>query len=156
MDNKTFFTFGEYMKDNILTISEEDYLEMIYRLCLLEGYTRVNELAQRLNVKPPSVSKMIRRLVDKELIKHVEYGVIQLTAEGKKIGKVLLERHQIVEDFLKLLNINKNLLEETEKIEHTVSPITISKLKQLITFFNQHEEIVVKYNEWIKQDNFID
>lgn len=144
-----FYTFSEYMKDNELTIGEEDYLEMIYRLCLDNTYTRVSDLAQALNVKPPSVSNMIKRLANKKLIKHVEYGIIQLTKEGKKLGKYLLERHKIIEEFLILLNIKENILEETEKMEHTLSPETISHIKQLVAFFNNNSDVLTRYKNWL-------
>lgn len=54
-----FFTFSQYMKNdtNIISASAEDYIEMIYRLSLKNGFTRVNELAISLNVQPPSVTK---------------------------------------------------------------------------------------------------
>ena len=150
MKNDNFYTFGEYMKENKLTISEEDYLEMIFRLCLKGGYTRVSDLAESLNVKRPSVSNMLKRLLQKKLINHTEYGVIQLTNEGRKLGKVLLDRHQTVEQFLQLLNVNDNVLEETEKIEHTLSPNTINNIKQLVTFFQSDDNIFNKYKDWIQ------
>ena len=149
MKSQNFYTFTEYMKENKLTISEEDYLEMIYRLCINNNLTRVNEIAQSINVKAPSVTNMLKRLVEKKLVIHVEYGIVKLTDEGKKIGALLLERHLIVEDFLKIINVNDNLLEETEKIEHTVSPTTILKIKQLVTFFDENENIKLLFNQFI-------
>lgn len=54
MDNRNYHTFSEYMKknENLLTASMEDYLEMIYRLSLDTGFTRINELSDALNVHP--------------------------------------------------------------------------------------------------------
>ncbi|HHX80152.1 MAG TPA: Fur family transcriptional regulator [Acholeplasmataceae bacterium] len=146
-----FHTFSKYIKANILTISEEDYLEMIYRLCLIDNYTRVSDIAKALNVKPPSVSIMIKKLFNKNLIKHIDYGVIQLTEAGRKHGKELFERHESVEQFLKLLNIKGNILEETEKIEHTLSSDTISKIKLLVAFFAEKEEILTAFNHYLKE-----
>ena len=148
----SFYTFNEYMKENKLTISEEDYLEMIYRLCLDKKYTRVNKLAQAINVKPPSVSKMLKKLTKKNLIQHVEYGIIQLTAQGKKIGKSLLERHLIIENFLKLLGIKDNLLQETEKIEHTANTETVLKINLLLDFFDNNAEIKTKLQTWMNDN----
>lgn len=144
-----FHTFAKYLKGNILTISEEDYLEMIYRLCMEENNTRVNDLARALHVKPPSVSKMIKRLFQKNLIKHIDYGIIQLTSEGKMLGKELFERHESVEQFLRLLNIEDNILEETEKIEHTLSPKTINKIKLFVSFFTANDDILKEFKKWL-------
>ena len=62
MTKNDFYTFNEYMKkeDNCLTASMEDYLEMIYRLSLNTGFTRIHELSNVLNVKPPSATKWYR------------------------------------------------------------------------------------------------
>ena len=145
-----FQTFQKYLQGNSLTIGEEDYLEMIYRLCLNEGHTRVSELANALHVKPPSASKMIRRLFQKNLIKHRDYGIIELTEEGNILGKQLYERHKSVEEFLRLLQVEENLLEETEKMEHTLSPETISRIKLLVSFFASDGELLHKLKEWFK------
>lgn len=145
MSNENFYTFLEYMKENRLTISEEDYLEMIYRLCQDRHYTRVNDLSQALNVKPPSVSSMIKRLTEKQLITHHDYGTIELTNEGKKIGQLLLKRHYIIEQFLIILNVKEKLLEEVEKIEHTFSEETLSLLQILVHFFNDHPFILEQF-----------
>lgn len=141
MDNN-YFTFSEYMKKKQkLSASEEDYLEMIYRLCLGQGYTRVNDIALSLNVRPSSASTMIKKLSEKEYISHKDYGIIKFTDNGLYIGKVLYRRHNIIEEFLTLLNINNNLLEEVEKMEHTISNETLIALEKLIKFFNTNPEI---------------
>ena len=59
-----FYTYRGYQikQDEKLTVSMEDYLEMIYRICLNEGYTRINQLADNLNVKASSASKIVQNL----------------------------------------------------------------------------------------------
>ena len=69
-----------------LSPSMEDYLEMIYRLSKYEGYTRVNIIAESLNVKPASVTKMIKKLSNKNYLKYEKYGLIQLTKKGLQMG----------------------------------------------------------------------
>ena len=57
------------MKQANLTASEEDYIEMIYRLAQPNKIEiRVNELATSLNIKSSSVTKMIKKLNEKNLI----------------------------------------------------------------------------------------
>jgi len=62
MDNKQFHTFRGYeiikKDEDHLTPSMEDYLEMIYRNCQEEGYVRVNQLADQLNVKASPFPKL--------------------------------------------------------------------------------------------------
>ena len=151
MTKENFYTFSEYMRENNFSASEEDYIEMIYRLCLTERYTRVNDLSIALNVKPPSTSNMLKRLSEKDLIKHIDYGTIELTITGKKIGKILLDRHNSVEQFLTLLNVKDKLLEETEKIEHTMSQETLQAIRKMVEFFNTNPEIWKQFNEFQPQ-----
>lgn len=148
MLNKDFYTFGEYMKnnENLLTASMEDYLEMIYRLSATSGFTRVNELASALNVHPPSATRMVQRLGKNNLLKYEKYGVIILKEEGKILGELLLQRHDTVKVFLKLLGVPENiLLTETEKIEHTISADTLKCFENFISFMNNNPGIEEKY-----------
>lgn len=140
MPKEEFFTFREYMRKEgeTLSASAEDYLEMIYRLCKANGFTRVNDLAEALNVQPPSVTKMIQKLSDMDLLKYERYGVIMLEERGKALGATLLDRHNCVENFLKLLDIHEGLLEGTEKIEHTINGDILIGLNRLINFFEEN------------------
>ena len=69
---------------------------------------------------------------------------------GMKVGKALLERHNLIEKFLKVLNINEGLLEETEKIEHTINENILNGIKDLVNFFTDYPEVLVKFNEYRK------
>lgn len=140
MENKTDSVFRTYrgyqilnQKGGQLSPAMEDYLEMIYRLCTMNSYTRVGKLSELLHVKPSSASKMIFKLADVGFVKYDRYEIIQLTEEGKKAGAYLLERHNIVEEFLKLLGSSS--LEETELVEHSLSPLTVARLRALLDFF---------------------
>ncbi|MDD3653955.1 MAG: transcriptional regulator MntR [Desulfotomaculaceae bacterium] len=141
---KEFFTFREYMKrdDDKLTASMEDYLEMIYRLSKDTSSTRIFELAAALNIQPPSATKMVKKLANSSLVHYEKYGLIMLSKKGRQWGKKLMERHQIVEDFLRLLGISDNILEETEKIEHTISTQTLDCLADFVSFFNGRPEVI--------------
>lgn len=115
-----------------LTASMEDYLEMICRLGQNEGKVRIKELSQLLHVKPSSASKMANNLKGAGLVSFERYGEIMLTEQGRSLGAYLLRRHQIVHEFLCLLNGNENELEQTEKIEHFLNENTVDNLSQLI------------------------
>lgn len=153
MSDQEFYTFSEYMRKDqeILSPSAEDYMEMIYRLSKNQGFTRVNDLAMALNVQPPSVTKMIQKLSEINLIKYEKYGVIMLEDEGLKLGKALLYRHNLIEDFLKLLNITEGILAETEKMEHTINDEILTGIKDLVDFFNDNPELLEKLNKYRNQ-----
>ncbi len=154
--DKDFHTFSEYMKkeDNSLTASMEDYLEMIYRLSLNTGFTRIHELSAALNVQPPSATKMVQRLAVLKLLKYEKYGVILLEEEGRKVGEALLKRHNIIEKFLRMLGISEEgVLMETEKAEHTLSEETVKYLEDYTAFLEGNMEIVKKFREFRKIKN---
>ena len=116
-----YYTFNEYMKYNSLTPSEEDYIEMIYRLSLSEDKIKLKEISTSLNIKPPSVTKMIKKLESKNLLIYRKYDYIQLTDIGKIVGKRLFDRHNVIYSFLETIGLKEYIHEETEKIEHTIS-----------------------------------
>jgi Mn-dependent DtxR family transcriptional regulator len=137
---------------NELSACEEDYIEMIYRLCgEHHDFTRVVDLAAALNVKPPSVTKMIKKLGERGYLKYIKYGIIELEDSGRRIGKDLLFRHNTIEAFLNLLNIKEDILEETEKIEHTINAETLLGIRRLLYFFAQNPKSKSEYIDFISK-----
>ncbi len=133
-----FHTFRGYTllsrDEKPLTASMEDYLEMIYRLSRENSYTRVNDLAAALNVQPPSATKMIQKLADLGFLQYEKYGIIKLTGQGERLGGYLLERHNTLEAFLRMIGVTEGILEETEKIEHNISDHTLARIADLVRF----------------------
>ncbi|MDR5659888.1 iron dependent repressor, metal binding and dimerization domain protein [Serpentinicella sp. ANB-PHB4] len=139
-------------EENLLTHSMEDYLEMIYRQCLDEGFARTNTLAEQLNVQAPSVSKMVQKLTRLGLLNYEKYGVIRLTEKGKSIGAFLLYRHNTIKDFLRLLTIDEHLLSQTETLEHNINIDTLKKLTLLIDFFKENADLQEKFQTHVKNN----
>lgn len=131
----------------LLTPAMEDYLEMIYRYSLEQEYVRVNQLAEKLNVRASSATRMVQKLGELKLLKYEKYGVITLTEEGKKMGKFLLDRHNTIETFLKNIGSSNNLL-ETELIEHNISMDTLRNIELLNRFLKRHPVIVKWFEEY--------
>ncbi|WP_042274971.1 metal-dependent transcriptional regulator [[Clostridium] dakarense] len=153
MENKKeYYTFNEYIKKNKLTPSEEDYIEMIYRLFLQEDHVKVSDISKHLNITPPSVTKMVKKLSEKELILYKKYDYVVLSDMGKIVGQQLLNRHDIVNKFLNILGVKDKIHEETEKIEHTISIETLMKIEEHIEFFNSNKDILDKLIEYQKKD----
>lgn len=151
MTEENFFTFSDFTRNtnNFLTPSEEDYIEMIYRIHLKTNLPiKVNDLANKLNVKPPSVTKMIKKLSLKNIVYFEKYKQILLKDKGIEIGKFLINRHNIIEKFLKIINSNVDITYETEKIEHTLSKETLNQLNILVNFFESNENILKYFYEF--------
>ncbi|RFZ76984.1 DtxR family transcriptional regulator [Lacrimispora amygdalina] len=136
-----------------LTPALEDYLEMTYRLCLEEDYTRINKLSEKLNVRPPSASKMVSKLVELDFLKYNNLDNILLTTEGRITGAYLLERHNIIESFFTLVG-SANALEETELVEHTLGSATVFRIKRLLEFFTQNPSVNQEFQSFMDLSAF--
>lgn len=144
-----FHTFRGYALQNRdnqnLSPSMEDYLEMIFRISTDGDNVRIGNLSSRLNVRPSSVTKMVQRLSKEGYLVYQKYGIIQLTPLGLDIGQELLNRHQTLELFLHLLGVRENLLNDTEKIEHSLSSETLGAIYLFVEFMQQHHDLLEKY-----------
>lgn len=147
MENEFHTVRGYELKNSEkkITSAMEDYLEMIYRNSLENNYIRTNQLAKLLNVRNSSVSKMAQKLGELDLLNYEKYGMVTLTDKGKRIGSFLLKRHLTIENFLKLLGCKKNILIQTELMEHIIDEETVERIQTLINFFNKNKDIFDKY-----------
>jgi Mn-dependent DtxR family transcriptional regulator len=67
------------------------------------------------------------------------------------LGSQLLERHGIVENFMKIIGVGDGrVLEETEKIEHMINRETIKCFENFAEFMNRNPDIAEKYLDFIK------
>ena len=80
-DNSKFHTVRGYqlMEQNkkLLTPSMEDYLEMIYRNSLSEGFLRITTLSELLNVSAPSATNMVQKLSLAGLLDYKKHGIVR-------------------------------------------------------------------------------
>jgi Mn-dependent DtxR family transcriptional regulator len=124
---------GYQLNENTqITPSMEDYLEMICRILKTQDIVRINELADMLHVRPSSASKMVSNLKYISLVEFERYGYIKPTAKGKEIGEYLLQRHDILNEFLCLINNSNDETEQVEKIEHFINEKTIRNIEMKI------------------------
>jgi len=82
------------------TLAEENYLKSIYHLSVNTGNVSTNQLAALLNTKASSVTDMLKKLSDKELINYMPYQGVNLTPAGEKIALNIVRKHRLWEYFL--------------------------------------------------------
>ena len=113
-----------------LTRSVEDYLKAIYRLSLSGQPASTSAIAHALELAPPSVSGMIRRLSEQGLLQHEPYRGVELTAEGRRAALRMVRRHRIIEAYLVgMLGYTWDTVhEEAERLEHAVSESLIERM----------------------------
>ncbi|MWC29237.1 transcriptional regulator MntR [Paenibacillus sp. MMS18-CY102] len=118
------------------TPSMEDYLERIYKLIDEKGYARVSDIAEGLEVHPSSVTKMIQKLDKDNYLIYEKYRGLVLTNKGKKMGKRLVDRHQLLESFLEIIGVQEeNIYRDVEGIEHHLSWDSITCIETLVEYF---------------------
>ncbi|HEX9895948.1 MAG TPA: metal-dependent transcriptional regulator [Gemmatimonadales bacterium] len=117
-----------------LTRSVEDYLKAIYHLSLDGQPASTSAIAQSLDLAPPSVSGMIRRLSELGLLEHVPYRGVALTDEGRRAALRMVRRHRIIEAYLvALLGYTwDSVHEEAERLEHAVSESLIERMAEAL------------------------
>jgi Mn-dependent DtxR family transcriptional regulator len=120
------------------TPSMEDYLERIYTLIEEKGYARVSDIAEGLQVHPSSVTKMVQKLDKSKYLVYEKYRGLVLTAKGKKVGKKLVDRHSLLEDFLHIIGVpDDQIYNDVEGIEHHLSWDAITCIEYLVQYFNE-------------------
>ncbi|MEC0371962.1 transcriptional regulator MntR [Paenibacillus chibensis] len=123
------------------TPSMEDYLERIYKLIDEKGYARVSDIAEGLEVHPSSVTKMIQKLDKDEYLIYEKYRGLVLTSKGKKMGKRLVDRHKLLEEFLAMIGVSdEHIYTDVEGIEHHLSWDSITHIETLVEFFRRDEQ----------------
>lgn len=77
-----------------------EYLAEIYRLQEDTPTVSTTSLAERLDVSPPAVPRMLKRLKSAGLVKHIPYQGVALTERGRAEALRELRRHRMLEVFL--------------------------------------------------------
>ncbi len=117
----------------------EDYLEAIYNLNEEKGYVSAADISERLAVKPPTVSNMVKSLADKGFLEHKRYRGMRLTPSGEKIAKSVIKRHRIISELISMLGVDEETAYiDTEGIEHHVHPVTVKKFERLAEYLREN------------------
>jgi Mn-dependent DtxR family transcriptional regulator len=118
----------------------EDYLEVIYDLIQTKGYARSTDIAERLDVKTPSVTNMLQRLDDMRLIVYERYRGLRLTDKGEKMARFIQQKHSTIIKFLQILGVReKNAKLDAEGIEHHVHKDTVICMQHFLDFAGKHQ-----------------
>jgi len=120
--------------------SEENYLKAIYHLGSdsKKGIS-TNAIAKQLDTKASSVTDMIRKLSDKDLVVYKKYQGVTLTDFGKRTAVSIIRKHRLWEVFL-VDNLNfswDEVHEVAEQLEHIKSPKLINELDAFLGFPKQ-------------------
>jgi DtxR family Mn-dependent transcriptional regulator len=106
------------------TRAVQDYLKAIHSLGGAEGRVSPLAIADRLDVRAPSVTGMLKRLADGGWIDYEPGRGARLTPRGVAEARRVIRRHRLVELFLtRVLGLDWSEVDaEAEALEHAISP----------------------------------
>ena len=138
-----------------MTISEENYLKVIYHLSqVAPNGVNTNAIAGTLETKASSVTDMMKKLSEKELVVYQKYQGVTLTEKGFLFAKMIVRKHRLWEVFLvEKLDFSWDEVHEiAEELEHIKSKSLIDKLDQFLGFpsFDPHGDPIPNKNGEIK------
>lgn len=112
----------------------EDYLEIILELQEKKTVARSKDIAERLDIKRGSVTGMLKKLAQKQLINYEPYGYVTLTREGEKVARKITRRHIFLKDFFyRVLQVDEQVADRTAcQMEHAMNKETFAKLKKFL------------------------
>ena len=118
-----------------MTYSEENYLKTIYHLTsMTEEAVSTNAIAEKMDTKASSVTDMLKKLAEKDLLNYIKYQGVSLTENGKLAAKMIVRKHRLWETFLveKLAFSWDEVHDIAEQLEHIKSEKLINKLDDFL------------------------
>ena len=118
-----------------MTFSEENYLKAIYHLTVVStSGVSTNAIAEVMETKASSVTDMLKKLAEKDLVNYKKYQGVTLTDKGKLEAKMIVRKHRLWEVFLveKLGFSWDEVHDIAEQLEHIKSEQLINKLDDFL------------------------
>jgi DtxR family Mn-dependent transcriptional regulator len=118
-----------------MTFSEENYLKTIYHLISIsDKEVSTNAIAESIETKASSVTDMLKKLAEKDLVNYVKYQGVSLTANGLLAAKMIVRKHRLWEVFLvEKLDFSWDEVHDiAEQLEHIKSEKLINKLDDFL------------------------
>ena len=119
------------------SFTEENYLKAIYKLSDNKaGEITTNAIADAMQTKAASVTDMVKKLAEKQLLKYEKYKGVKLSAKGRKVAIDTVRKHRLWETFLhNKLNFKWDEVHEiAEQLEHIQSETLIDKLDDFLGY----------------------
>jgi DtxR family transcriptional regulator, Mn-dependent transcriptional regulator len=106
-----------------LTDAMQDYVKEIYKLRLEGKRATTSAIAERLGVRPPSVTAMLKRLSALGLAEHAPYRGVELTPAGERVALEVIRHHRLLELYLaQALGLSLDEVHsEADRLEHALS-----------------------------------
>lgn len=135
------------------SVAMDDYLEQILHLIEEKGYARPVDVSERLKISQASVTNMLQRLDAEGLVKHEKYRGTTLTEEGHRIARAIIDRHELLTEFLRLFGIDEEIIyRDVEGMEHHVSRDTLNVIRAMTETLKSKPEFRNAVIEKLQED----
>ena len=116
-----------------LSEAQEDYLKAIYQLAE-GGPVTTQALAERVGVRPASVTGMLKKLAALGLVEYAPYRGVRLTPAGLRVALEVVRHHRLLEAFLaQALGFSwERVHEEADRLEHHISEEFEARIAELL------------------------
>jgi DtxR family Mn-dependent transcriptional regulator len=106
-----------------LTNAMQDYLKEIHKLRMEGRKATTSAIAERMAVRPPSVTAMLKRLTALGLAEHAPYRCVELTPSGERVALEVIRHHRLLEQYLaQALGLSLDAVHsEADRLEHALS-----------------------------------
>ena len=121
----------------IITLTEENYLKAIFHLSQKSDLeVSTNAIAEQIDAKASSVTDMLKKLAEKNLITYIKYKGVKLTENGRLTAVDIVRKHRLWEVFLvNKLNFSWDEVHDiAEQLEHIKSSELINQLDAFLDF----------------------
>ncbi len=131
----------------MLSRKAEDYLEAILNITEEKGHSRIKDIAVTMDVRPPSVIEMVKKLDKKKFVIYRKYDGVTLTERGREVALIIKDRHDTIKAFLKIISVPEQIAERDAcTMEHELDSITTKQIKNLVNFVKTAPE----YPQWLE------
>lgn len=120
----------------MITHAMEDYLKIIFKLEEEGSSVTTQSIAERLQVQSPSVTNMIKRLAELNLLEHRRYRGVMLTMTGRKAALEVIRHHRLLELYLaEALDYSwDEVHDEADRLEHSISEEFEARIDRVLGF----------------------
>jgi len=102
----------------------EDYLKAVYEAQReTDGPVATSAVAEMLDVTPPTVTSMLEKLAERDLVEREKYKGVRLTPEGETVALEVVRHHRLLETYLtEQLGYDWAAVhDEADRLEHHIS-----------------------------------
>jgi DtxR family transcriptional regulator, Mn-dependent transcriptional regulator len=119
-----------------LSDATQDYLKEIHKLRLVGRKATTSAIAERMGVRPPSATAMVKKLAALGLAEHAPYRGVELTPAGERVALEVIRHHRLLEQYLaQALGLSLDEVHtEADRLEHALSEELEARIDRSLGF----------------------